>query len=203
MLLKLDTDALIIAPFAESLAATFAADPSLGVVGAYDRSPDGGRRDWSMWSGPIRRSTWPIRLARGGPQPRRVVWLGRVERRAARRTVAAARGNPRYELGAHCLGGAYAVSSRLLRHAREWDSRTWVNANLGEDVVLGLLCGAAGLSMRGMVQDGEPFGVKWKGLPAAPQALVERGFSIVHSLKSGEHGSEADLRAWFRSHTGA
>jgi hypothetical protein len=199
--LKLDTDALIIAPFAETLADVFASDPSLGVVGAYDRSPDGGRRDWSMWAGPIRRSTWPVRLRRTHRGSRRIVRLGAAERASARRTVTAARRNPRYELGAHCLGGAYAVSSRLLSHAPEWDARAWKNANLGEDVVLGLLCAAAGLSMRGMVDDGEPFGVRWEGLPAAPRQLVDRGFSIVHSLKSGEHGTEAELRVWFRTHS--
>jgi hypothetical protein len=44
--LMLDTDALVIAPFADAIRAAFAADPTLGVVGAYERSPDGGHRDW-------------------------------------------------------------------------------------------------------------------------------------------------------------
>jgi len=65
--------------------------------------------------------------------------------------------------------------------------------------VLGLLCAAAGFRMRGMVEDGEPFGVVWRGLPAPPADLLDRGFSIVHSVKDGPHGTEAELRAWFRA----
>ncbi len=200
--LKLDTDAFVIAPFVEQIAGTFAVDTSLGVIGAYDRSPDGGRRDWSIWRGLIRRSTWPIRLqTRASGERRSLRYRPRTERAYARAVISAAVRNPNYQLGAHCLGGAYAVSASLLKRARSWDWRPWVQAGLGEDVVLGLLCAAAGLRMQGMVGPGEPFGVTWSGLPGPPAELVDRGYSIVHSVKSGAHGTEHELRAWFRAHT--
>jgi len=198
--LKLDTDALVIAPFAEQLVAAFEADAALGIAGACEHSPDGGRRDWSMWPRQIRRSTRPLKLvARTATRGPRIRYRPRAERDRVRGVIAAAQRNPHYELGAHCLGGAYAVSGGLLARAREWDWRPWAQSGLGEDVVLGLLCAAAGFRMRGMVEDGEPFGVVWRGLPAPPADLLDRGFSIVHSVKDGPHGTEAELRAWFRA----
>ena len=82
---------------------------------------------------------------------------------------------------------------------RALDRRPWVQTRLSEDVVLGLLCGAAGLRMQNAVGAAEPFAVSWKGLPAPPEQLLDRGHSIVHSVKDGPHGSERELRAWFRA----
>lgn len=200
--LKLDTDAVIIAPFASSLRSAFANDPGLGIVGAFDLAAAGGRRDWSIWRTPIRRARWPIRVFRdrGGLLPR-VAVLSSTERRSLRSVVRSASANPSYSLGAHCLGGSYAVSSRLFARKDLLDWRPWIRTHLSEDVVLGLLCAAAGLRMRGMVGAGEPFAVSWKGLPAAPERLVERRHSIVHSVRDGPDGNERELRAWFRAHT--
>jgi hypothetical protein len=199
--LKLDTDALVIGDFTSALRSVFRADSTVGVVGAFERSPDGGQRDWSMWPALIRRATWPIRpLPRAGGRLPRASYRGRQDRAIARNVIRAASSNPAYTLGAHCLGGAYAVSSSLLRHAPGWDWMPWVYSHLGEDVTLGLLCAASGLRMCGMVDQGQPFGVSWKALPADPRSLMERGHSVVHSVKDGPYGSEAELRAWFRAH---
>ncbi len=199
---KLDTDALVIGPFVEAIRSRFAGDRALGLVGAFDRSPGGDLRDWSCWERAILRTTSRVSSSspRAGGMPRIGIRLG-PERAAARRVLAAARDNPTYTLGAHCLGGAYAVSAALLAHARAWDWRPWVRTGLSEDVTLGLLCGAAGLRMGGMVGDLEPFGVAWKGLPAPPDELVRRGYGIVHSIKDGRYGDEQELRRWFRVHT--
>jgi hypothetical protein len=96
------------------------------------------------------------------------------------------------------LGGAYAVSRSLLDLAGDWTWRPWVNSDLSEDVVLGLLCAAAGLRMEGLVASGDPFGVSWRGLPGDPDDLIKRGFSIVHSLKDCAYGTEWQLRDRFR-----
>jgi hypothetical protein len=196
--LKLDTDALVIAPFEAAIAAAFAADPTVGVLGAYDRSPDGGARDFSMWPRPLRRTAWPVVL---GPGPR-IARRPQALRARARAVLIAARRARGYRLGAHCLGGAYAVAPRLLAHAADWDWRAWIHDGLSEDVVLGLHCAAHGLRMQGLVDRGEPFGVAWQGLPFAPEELVARGHSIVHSVKDGAHGREAELRARFRALAG-
>ncbi|MBV9421771.1 MAG: hypothetical protein JOZ98_02590 [Solirubrobacterales bacterium] len=196
--LKLDTDAVVIAPFADSINSILAEEPSIGIIGAYDVAADGGRRDWSMWPALIRRTGRPVRAVRGGGPLPRVMFPSQAERGAARRAVRAAEANPTYVLGAHCLGGAYAVSRSLFARRELLDWRPWVGTRLGEDVVLGILCAAAGLRMRGAAGAAEPFAVAWKGLPAEPSRLVARGHSIVHSVKDGTHGTECELREWFR-----
>ncbi len=196
--LKLDTDAVVIAPFADSIRSIFSSDRSIGIVGAFDRAAAGGRRDWSVWETPIRRASWPLRAVRSGGLLPRISIPTRRERRTTRDVVRAAAANPAYSLGAHCLGGAYAVSPSLFARGELLDWRPWVRTHLGEDVVLGLLCAAAGLRMQGAVGHAEPFAVSWKGLPAEPARLLQRGHSIVHSVKDGVHGTERELREWFR-----
>jgi hypothetical protein len=196
--LKLDTDAVVIAPFAEWIQSTLRGDPSIGIVGAYDVAAAGGQRDWSMWPAVIRRTTWWIRAVRPPGRLPQITIPSREALTANRAVVRAASANPSYSLGAHCLGGAYAVSRSLLARRDLLDWRPWIRTQLEEDVLLGLLSGAAGLRMLGAVGAGEPFAVSWKGLPAEPARLLARGHSIVHSVKDGAHGTESQLRAWFR-----
>jgi hypothetical protein len=188
--LKLDTDAAIIAPFAAKLAAVMD-DPELGVVGSYDRTSDGGTRDWSTWDGELARCdrAWQVRRCPGGS---RVPWY---KSRADRRTVARLRAaGARLAPGnAHCLGGAYAVSRRYLERA-ELSWRPWVGTGLSEDLVVGILCGAAGLRMRSLVGPGEPFALSWKGLPGTPDEITAGGHSIVHSVKAASLDDERRLR---------
>ena len=196
--LKLDTDALVIAPFYEKIAARLDMDPLIGIVGAYERTPNGEPRDWSRWPTLIKSALRPASVRRGRSRPVSVRWRSRQQRAFVRGVLAAADANPHYEFGAHCLGGAYAVSRDLFSHAKDWQTRPWANADLGEDIVLALLCASAGMRMEGMVAAGDPFGISWRGLPAAPEDLVRRGFSIVHSLKDCSYGSERELRGRFR-----
>lgn len=181
--LKLDTDALIVGEFAKRLSGVFAADPQLGIVGSYDRTCTGGIRDWSVWVPALKRATRRISLR----SPRRVT--------AARRLLAAALARGQYELGAHCLGGAYAVSPALARRRDLLRWEPWVGSGLGEDVVMGVLCAAAGLHMQSMTATGEPFGLSHVGLPGPPEWLLARGHSIVHAVKDPDTRVEADMRA--------
>ena len=186
---KLDTDAAVIGPFATDLRAAFA-NPELGVVGSYDRMSTGAIRDWTGWPRVIDRATLPFVVARKGG--RRGIWRRtRRDRRVVRRIRDAA-----YRFappGAHCLGGAYAVSGRFLdRAALDW--RPWIRTHLGEDVVVGLLSSQAGLAMRSLTGAGEPFAVAWRGLPADPTEIVAAGHSIVHSVKRADWHEEQSLR---------
>jgi hypothetical protein len=196
--LKLDTDAVVIAPFADSIRSILSRDRSIGIVGAYDLAAAGGRRDWSMWPALIRRTSWPIRAVPTGRLLPQITIPAPGLRKATREVIRAAMANPSYTLGAHCLGGAYAVSQRLFARSELLDWRPWVRTRVDEDVLLGLLCGAAGLRMQGAVGKGEPFAVSWKGLPDEPAHLLAGGHSIVHSVKDGAHGTERELREWFR-----
>lgn len=194
MAIKLDTDVAVIAPFSGAVGAAMA-DGATGVVGSYDRTSAGSIRDWSAWDGTLARSgrAWPTTLSAGG---RRVRWYKSRRHRATIRRLRAqaARHAPP---GAHCLGGAYAVSRAFL-HAAELDWRPWVGTGLGEDVVVGILCAAAGLRMRSLVGPGEPFALAWQGLPGTPAEIAAAGHSIVHSVKAETLDEERRLRASLR-----
>jgi hypothetical protein len=97
-------------------------------------------------------------------------------------------------VGAHCLGGAYAVSPSLARRHDLLRWEPWVGTGLGEDVVMGVLSAAAGLRMRSMTAVGEPFGRAHVGLPGPPEWLLSRGHSIVHAVKDADAVVEASLR---------
>lgn len=190
--LKLDTDAAIIAPFAEQLHRVLQ-DPQLGVVGSYDRTSSGGVRDWSAWDERLARSADAWQAAPMSDGSRRVRWY---KRRSERRTVARLRAQAARHAppGAHCLGGAYAVSRAFLERA-ELDWRPWVGTRVSEDVVVGILCAAAGLRMCSLVEPGEPFALAWKGLPGAPAEIAAAGHSIVHSVKAPTLDEERRLRS--------
>jgi hypothetical protein len=184
--LKLDTDALVIGPFVDGIEHALRGH---GVIGSYDVTITGGIRDWKVWEPRIKRARRRLDVTRHG-----IV----LRDGTTTRIIAQALSNG-YEPGAHCLGGAYAVSRDLLREKQLLDWRPWVQTPLSEDVVIGLLAGAKGLSMRSAVGCGEPFGLAHVGLPADPQTLIGRGHSIIHSVKDGRYGSETQLREWFRS----
>ena len=195
--LKLDTDALVIAPFADKLQAVFEAEPDVGVAGSYDRTCTGAARDFSFWERELRLNRLPLQVLRIKGR-RKPAWKPRTDRRraAALERRAAASG---YRRGEHCQGGSYAVARSMLDHGDLFDFRPWIGGRVGEDVVIGLLCRAAGLRLRGLVGEREPFGLGHIGLPGDPDWLAERGHSIVHSLKDTDTRRESDLRAHFRA----
>ena len=187
--LKLDTDAAVIRPFSTVIRAAFA-EPRLGVVGSYDRMSSGALRDWTTWKRRIDQADrrWSARRVGVGM---RLYRHRRSDRSLVRRVRAEAyRAAPP---GAHCLGGAYAVSAAFLASAQlAW--RPWVGTGLGEDVVVGLLASSAGLQMRSLTAPGEPFALAWRGLPAPPAELAAGGYSIVHSIKRPVEADEDALR---------
>lgn len=182
VVVKLDTDALAIAPFVERIRAELS--PAVGVIGRHDLIPSGEVRDISYWRGPIERSTRRLAL---GP------------RAAFRRRILRLALGHGYEVGEHCLGGAYAVAGDLVREFAErgWldDELAWRHTNIGEDVVVGLMCRAAGRRMA----NSDVFGARFAGLPDDPERLIGRDFAIVHSVKNHPGWDEEDIRALFRS----
>ena len=197
-LLKLDTDAHAIDPFADALRDALT-DPAVGIVGSYDRTCTGGVRDWTRWRRPLGRVGLPVSVV-DAPASRlgmRLVHRPAAARRAATRLLRQARARG-YVTGEHCLGGAYAVSPALLAHDHLFATAPWLGTGLGEDVVLGLLCRAAGLELRGLVGRDEPFGIEHVGLPATPAELLASGHSIVHAVKHRDAATEERLRAVFR-----
>jgi hypothetical protein len=198
LIVKLDTDALVVGPFVDELNSAMQRSPRAGVFGSYDRVCNGAVRDFTVWRRPVRRLTRRVLLRRASPFVE-IVAPGDRRRRAG--VLDAARANG-YVDGEHCLGGAYAVRGELVREldARGWlDARPWRRTWLGEDIVLGLLARACGYTLEGLVGPGEPFAVARAGLPAPPEELLSSGHSIVHSLKNDAGRSEAEVREYFRT----
>jgi hypothetical protein len=192
--LKLDTDALVIGPVADKLRAVFA-DERIGLAGSYTHTCTGARRDWSGWKRQLRRATQPVAIGPGRSVRYRSVRACRSVRALLRQAT-----DNGYTPGEHCLGGAYAVGPRLLEQDALFAWRPWVGTHVSEDVVVGLLVIASGLTIRGLVGEGEAFGLAWKNLPLPPEELIQRGYSIAHSVRDQAYGEEAALRAYFRRH---
>jgi hypothetical protein len=103
-----------------------------------------------------------------------------------------------YRPGEHCIAAGCAISAPLIAalHARGWldDPRRWLHARLGDDMVLGAMSRACGLALRDLHG---VFGITHRGLPDAPDALRDRGFAIIHSVRNDRAWSEAEVRAFF------
>jgi hypothetical protein len=186
--LRLDTDSLVVGPFAAEILAAFRDDPGLGIVGSYDTMCNGDERDWSPWVMPIRLATLPLPVVPGHDGARPAISRPSVRRAIRRRRQLRRAKRNGYRLGEHCLGGGYAANGRLAAWLTEpanlRQSAAWLDSRIGDDAIIGLVARAAGFSQRGMVAGGRPFALAFVGLPAPPKELVEMGAGIVHSVKN-------------------
>lgn len=200
--LKLDTDALVIAPCAAPLAAALAAHPQLGMAGLFDRFCDGAPRPPTDFAHLLRKLQQPVALWR-----RPVFWhgylalqfwgRGAVIRRQIAEALAAG-----YQPAEFVLGGAYLLSAevigRMAGRGLLADPLLWRHTHFSEDVVLSLYTRLVGLELVNLTGAGEPFAVQHYGLPGSPEQLLARGYSIIHSVKSDERWSEEEIREFFR-----
>jgi hypothetical protein len=58
---------------------------------------------------------------------------------------------------------------------------------------------AVGLGLANHVKPGEVFGVRWRGLPAPPAALVQQEYAVNHAVKNDPDYDEATVRAFFKA----
>ncbi len=192
LVMKLDTDALVIAPFADKLAAA-AADDTVGLLGSYDRTCNGEPRSFVPWVRPIKRAARMI-------QPRRIAVTDRARRVRSYVREGRAAG---YQWGEHVLGGALAMPrpalDALVRGGGLDDPTTFTGTGLFDDPILGLLVRRAGYRIAGHVDDGQTFALAWRGLPDDPERLAHRGYSIIHSVKNDPRFTEEAIRRYFRS----
>ncbi len=190
--LRLDTDALVIGPFAQAVQR--ALEPGVGVVGSCHRTCNGDLRDVRAIGVEVRRHTRPVWAWRR--PPRRAWWVRPADRRV--RGVLRAATASGYRPGEHCIAAGCAISPALVRAlaARGWlrDPRRWLGVRLGDDMVLGAMSRACGLTL---VDLPAVFGLTHRGLPDTPQGLVERHFAIIHSVKNDPAWTEADVRDFF------
>jgi hypothetical protein len=190
--MRLDSDALVIGPFAEALDSAWRTDD--GILGSCHMTCNGEPRDLTPWS----------RTAR--MHARRVwVWLHPPRRlRHVQRAVPVVRQVARaallrqYRPGEHCIAAGCAISAELVGRAaaQGWldDPRAWLNSRLGDDIMLGMMARALSLDLRDFHA---VFGLKHIGLADTPQGLAERGFAVIHSVKNDARFPEEEVRAFF------
>lgn len=208
--MKLDTDALVIGPFAEKLAGQFDADPSVGALGAYTKTPEGFDRDISRNARLMRELHRPsVRLI----APPRQVWRA-IRRRfmpdpavaLIRRHLSDAVANG-YVYGENCLGGGYAMSRESLaemnRRGYLDDHLIWAGVDVPEEVMMCMYVRATGKVLKNHVDRNEVFGVRFVGLPFDLPELLERGYSIIHSVKNDNRHTEDQVRQFFKSRRAA
>jgi len=191
ILLKMDADTLMIGYGPDEDAVRyFEANPSVGLIGSYKIGCDGGVRSFQ----------WPREQLR-----REISWVGRIRDRdrcdTLRRLVSDAAGYG-YEHGENVLGAAYFLSAACIQKLYEAQLLTRTDlyrSRLGEDHILSLLVRAVGMELGDFATADKPLGVKYRGLPFAPEELVIKRKKII-SIEPPywKDMEEGDVRRYFR-----
>jgi hypothetical protein len=203
--MKIDTDALVIGPFAQKLAAEFDRDPTIGALGAYTKTPEGLERDIARNARLMRELHRPPVGWNGGPRG----FLRSLKKRfggsggaaTIRRHISDAVANG-YVYGENCLGGAYAMSRESFADMKSRgyldDYKLWTPVDVPEEVMMCMYVRATGRRLENFVDRGQVFGVRFVGLPFGLEEIVERGYSIIHSIKNDKRHSEEEIVQFFR-----
>lgn len=193
ILVRLDTDALIAGDDFEAKAIEcFQSDPHLGSLGSF-------RIGYNRIG--VRETKWAKRrillflVLRSWMHPRTGAMIAGLLYRARKNG---------YKLGESIMGGAAIYSYEAisaLNDAGLLGQTGLTKMGLHEDYIFGLCLMAEGYQLGefGDKYDDLPMGVAWKGLPASPKELMERGKSIIHSTKGFESMDEESIRREFRS----
>jgi hypothetical protein len=192
ILVRLDTDALIAGDdFEKKAIDSFHADRRLGSLGSFRIGYDEGMRDRS-WA---KQRILVFFALRSWSRPRATVMIARLLARARRNG---------YKFGESIMGGAVVYRYEAVAAMKEAGllGRAELTATrLQEDHIFGLCLLSLGYQLGefGNRRDDLPMGVHWRGLPASPKELMERGKSVIHSTKYFESMDEEAIRKEFRS----
>lgn len=189
-LLKLDTDALIInTDPAEAAIELFKNHPEVGMAGQYPNEYNGEPWDIEWPHQEILKICTTISFFRK-PIPH---WALLTAYRKALKNG--------YKTGESVFGGSYFVSEKALlalnKMKRLPDYRLKA-VNLEEDHMLSILIMSAGFQLGDLSSGNLPFACKWRGLPASPEELYERGKKIIHSTRFWKDRKEAEIRHFFK-----
>jgi hypothetical protein len=186
IILKLDSDALIIKPGVLTDAARYAAaHPRVGIFGVYE--VDYNRpRDFSMHTSIINREMhW---------------WRLLTLRRPPYYDVLRMAEDHCYRRGDNVFAGAYFFTRPALESMRtialnppdDWPS------NVLEDIYFSMSAVAAGFEMGHFAMPTGPLCLEWQGLPYPPAELdADSRIKLVHSVDKGQHTDGA--REYFRN----
>ena len=191
MLVRLDTDALLLGSGLEDVAAErFRADPTLGTLGGFRVRSDGSLRDFAGAGRDLRREAGLLGRMLGRPAATLSELLA----------LADAAG---YEDGEHVI-----ACVQIWRHAAlaafaksGWLARDdLARSRCSDDFIFGAMVRAHGFHSGDFGGPGQPLAVSWRGLPADPEELLARGTLATHSVRSWAGRSEAENRAVFAAH---
>ena len=166
------------------------------MVGAFTRRGDGSDKTPAMAS-KGRELTQEARLRLGLKRLALAVTLRRLLRRAE------AHG---YTRGDMCTGGAYFLSrSAILAMQAQgfFNLKVLERSRLPEDLLMALLCSAAGYRLSDLPEERNVLAINWRGLPMPPDVLVSLKKKIVHPIKDDDLTVEPAVRAYFQSRRGA
>jgi hypothetical protein len=195
--LRLDSDALVINPYATQIAETFAGDPTIGILGNFD----------SVTGLPVppghivtTRLYWRSKRVSHDRELKKLIFSFWGWRRRVRQLINRASQNG-YALGDWCQGGAYALSPEFLRRLSADSAfgqpRGFLHIDFGEDILMALITYALRLKIHYTSGPARLFASKWKGLYDSPEALAQAGHGIIHSLKDHDGRSEVAIRSFF------
>lgn len=198
--IKLDTDSLVINPFADQVNCFFDQNANVGLVGSYLREPGGVPKnsiaDWSPRVGKLRRP-FTVWKSKDGWHFQCGFWSrDRQIQKLIREAL-----HSGYVLGESCQGGGYALSAKALQKFNDRglldDCFLFLNRRITEDIIVGLFTRVVRMAMADFNDRGQPFGVVWRGLCAPPPELLRHGYAIVHSVKDTTAYLERETRTYF------
>ncbi len=212
--LRIDTDALVIAPFVDRVRWLMNRKPDAGLIGTVGLSCNPELRALEDLTKEPKLATahrlipmWQPTNVTEPSERIDIIGVGRVTLRQLRAfnnvrphiADAIRRG---YTSSEFCQGGAYVVTRLMLDrmaasgYLRQPDA--WVDIPFSEDRVIAMYARAVGVQICDYSLPGEPFGMNFVGLAYPPADLVTRGYSIIHSVKNDARFNEASIRNFFR-----
>lgn len=189
VLLRIDTDALVAAEFAEVVHAYFVRHPEVGSLGSYRTAWNSQPRSFS-WA---RRQLLCAMTLNVPIRPQTAVAAASITMRAKRHG---------YTLGESIMGGVAAYSYDAvasLDRAGLLPRPALARTGLQEDHIFGLSLRSIGFGLAdfGTGDDDLPFGVKHVGLPTHPDELLAKGKALIHSTKRYQDLDQGQIRTIF------
>lgn len=201
VLLKLDTDALVIGESPEKDAICyFEKHPDIGQLGSYKFDCNDDKRDYTYPKNIIKKETDFKRIFRNRSPIK--IYQNLVICITMRKILKDAIKNG-YEYGEHCLGGGYFISypcvQRLIKQKR-LQIGEFRKSKLGEDHIFGLLIRSVGFRIGDFATGTYPIGMRHRGLPCSPSKLIQHQKKLVHSTRFWENMDEEEIRIFFKKH---